>query len=255
MRPFLKVFFLATLSLLVFPGAVMAQDGGSSSPIVIQIYPQRQKERRQSRWTLGEWMKTRGEIDRQNMWLWNHTNKVPIDFTLGWDLSAVRQGFEADIYLMKLGFRLRYEEPIRWIASNASTNLDSQEVEMDLQARLMGGNIQDTNLIVRMSYGYTNLVLPNDQHGYFTGFGFGPELQIYFSQWLGVRGEYKKLLKQETRIQDMAFSGRMYSYVGFIELGSLRGEFGFRAKKIEYSKGFSGIESEEGLFGRLRLFF
>jgi hypothetical protein len=248
----IRILLAAVLVSVAVPG--FSQEGGSS-PILIQIFPQRQKERRQSRWTLGEWMKTRGEIDRQNMWLWSHTNKVPIDFTLGWDMSSVRQGFEADIYLLRLGFRLRYEEPVKWFASTASTDLDSQEIEMDLQWRLMGGNIQDTNLILRMSYGYSDLVLPNDQNGYFTGFGFGPELQIYFAQWLGIRGEYKKLLKQETRIQDLAFNGRSYSYVGFIESGSLRGEFGYRSKKIEFSKGFTGIETEEGLFGRLRLFF
>jgi hypothetical protein len=239
--------FLGTLAKKSF-----SQD--HTGPMVLLIYPERQKERRQSRWTLSDWMKTRQTMDAQDRWLWSHTNKVPIDVTLGWDVSAVRQGFEADVYLTRIGLRLRYEEPISYI-SKTPTDLDLQGFESDLQFRLFGGNIQDTNLILRASYHYANLTLPSSARGHFTGFGIGPELQIYFAQWLGVRGDYEKLLNQSTRTGGTTYGGSSYSYAAFLEMGSLRGEFGYRSKTIEYTKGATGSENEAGLFGRLRLFF
>jgi hypothetical protein len=249
-----KLIYLTAISLGGFFSLSPRSEEGSS-PIIIQIYPQRQAQRRQSRWTLESWLKTKGEMERQNRWLQAHTNKVPMDLTLGWDLSQERQGFEVDYYLMKAGLRFRYEDRIGWMGGDSTAGIDNQLIEIDGQLRLFGGSIQDTNLIVRGSYEYNKLRGPDGATAYYTGFGFGPELQIYFSQWLGIRGDYKKLLTQETRFRDRSFNGSAYAFLGFLEMGSLRTEFGYRSKTIEFLKGANGSETESGYFGRLRLFF
>ncbi len=229
--------------------------GQDSSPIAIVFFPERQRERRQSRWTLDSWLRTKEKMAAQDRWLMQHTNKLPMDFTFSWDLSPYRQGFEIDYYLMRAGLRLRYEDASSWLPNAEASDINNQMIEVDAQFRLFGGNIQDTNLILRVGYEYNNLKHPTGPRDYYTGFSIGPELQVYLAQWLGLRGEYKKLLKQETRFQDRAFGGSSYFASAFLEVGSLRGEFGYRSKEIEFTEGLSGEYSETGLFGRLRLFY
>lgn len=246
---------------LLHPAA--AQETG---PAIFVIFPERQKERRASRWTLSDWLGTKQKIAEQNMWLSAHTNKLPIDLTLGLDSRAGGlSGVEADVYLLSLGIKLRYERP--WSAMEElwpapATRIEdpgSQSGEVDLQLRLFGGNVQNTNLIIRGTYEYDHYYDLSVGNGPYAGFGVGPELQIYFAQWLGLRGEWRtRFLRKNIANRAQEFSGKTYWVGAFLEMGSLRFEVGkdWRERSFQTDSGALLLsEVDSAMFGRMRLFF
>ena len=256
--PLLKSLLLlvSIAQFLVASFSARAQSGGGG--IKIYIVQERQQERRAARWTLQDWFDTKKTIARQNAWLAQHTNKLPLDIAYGFDLSKKRQGHELDLYLLRLGLRARYESNVSWFETPLTTDLTRRTGELSLQMRLFGGNLQDTNLILRGGYEYDHITTIGNLQGPYGGYGLGPELQIYFARWLGVRADWRyRFGNKHIGDQTLELSGNSYQAVGFLEMDALRFEGGYRSRSFEFKRASINLSSEDQseVFGRLRLFF
>jgi hypothetical protein len=225
---------------------------------VINIFPERQQERRESRWSLGAWMKQRREIDKQNLWLWQHTNKIPLEFAAGYAMNTSRYDAELDAYVARLGLRLTYGKSVDWLGAPAAGDIENAHVSGAAQLRLFGGNLQDTNLIVRGGYDSQHVFGPagSGLTGHYPGAWAGAELQIYFAPWLGVRGDWNKRFlrkNQQDRYQELA--AKDWNGSAFLELGALRLEGGWRSQELLFSGTREVTKLSEGLFGRIKLFY
>jgi len=221
------------VALSSFP--LLAQDQGSgdssSGSFVVKLFPERQAERRQSRWTLGTWMKTKRQIEEQNRWLWAHTNKIPLEFALAYVQSPTRWNTELDLFVARLGLRASYGKRSTLFkdANAEDTGPRDDTAQLAAQIRLFGGNLQDTYLMARIGYEYAGLGGAGALGGGFGSWFVEPELQIYFAQWLGVRAKiHQRFSGQNLTRKDQKWSGRNTESVAFIEMGALRLEGGYR---------------------------
>lgn len=235
--------------------------GSESVAQVVIIFQQRQEERRASRWTLADWLKTKRTIEAQNIWLAAHTNKFPLDFTLTTEATRYHAAVEGDVYYGRLGLKARYQKAARPFEVGAPSN-DPRATTQNyaLQLRLMGGNIQDTNLIVRGFYESQELLGFGSNNGHYRGFGVAPELQIYFAKWLGVRGDWAyRFARPLHENQTVRQSGNSWSAVAFLEFGPLRFEVGQESRVWKFDNALVPASStsleERSLIARMRLFY
>lgn len=228
----------------------------------IVIFPERQKERQASRWTLGAWMAQKHEIALQNLWLAGHTNKVPVDLTLSAESTNTQSGLDLDLYVAWLGLKAHYEKNTNLFKdSDATAHPRNSTGLVGMQFRLVGGNLQNTNLILRGFYEYNQVNALGARQGPYSGWGFGPELQLYLAEWIGVRGEWNYRLAQPsvTRSVDTQLSGHSWSAVAFLEYTALRLEGGWASREWNFTSAsnpaLNGDFLVEGLVGRVRIFF
>jgi len=250
-----KLFFAM---IFACPLTALGQDASSentSGGFTIKIFPERQQERRQSRWTLANWMDTKKRIAEQNRWLWAHTNKLPVEWALAYTQTPTRWQVESDAYLARLGLHLEYSKRSNWFAeAGLQDGPEDRRSEVAGQIRLFGGNLQDTHLISRVGFEYADFANTGTLSGSFGTWYVEPELQIYFSQWLGVRGnlKYRWAGTHMTR-KTQKWGGMNYETAAFIEMGALRLEGGYRWLNWEID-GNSPLKTEE-LVGSIKLFF
>ena len=267
----MKVISKISLGLFVFFGFTFgssynasAEDSGSGKAFLF-VFPERQKERKASRWTLADWLTTKKKIEAQNFWLAQHTNKLPMDFTYSTDSSAGNYwGHEIDIFFNWFGIEARYEYqpdflPDFWNPPADYFDLQSKSGNISAQIRLFGANIQDTNLILKTSFEFDHFYNNTEISGLYQGLAFGPELQIYFANWLGVRGFWNYRFKRSHQVSTSpSLSGANFEYVAFLEMGAIRLEFGMAGERAEFKNAGGTLLLEVDnttLISRLKLFF
>lgn len=193
-----------------------------SGGFVIKIFPERQKERKASRWSLASWMKTKEQIAEQNRWLWAHTNKVPVEWALSYTQSTQQWATRFDIFLARLGLTFHHERFVSWFADE--TEPGGHQTELAAQIRLFGGNLQDSYLMARIGYEYSEFALPSSLSGGAYGAWFvEPVLQLYLEQWIGATGswKYRYTGAHGTRKTEQ-LSGTRLEMGPFLEMGALR---------------------------------
>lgn len=249
----MKKIFLSLMLLL--SSSVFAQQDGA---IGLIIYPVRQQERKSARWTLADWMDTKKKIAEQNAWLAAHTNKFPVDLSYGFDAGERLRGHEIDIGLFRFGFHARFENVHTWLSDSATSDgINLRGGEIGPKLRLFGSNPQDTLLSVFANYRYDQILSPTVPTFNANGWTAGAELQIYFANWLGIRGNWQKGFEMAPEnATEPTLIGDSYSAAAFIEMGLLRIEYGYRNRDFSIEgTGISSVEqSDSEQFARLRLF-
>jgi len=251
---------LMTLAVLICSTASLAlADDGGGGGFTIKIIPERQEERRAHRWTIGDWFKTKKIMEDQDRWLAGHTNKNPFDLTYGLLVDRKRLEHDLDVFVLAFGLHFHYETTESFFYQFDPGELRNSSGDFGLQLRLFGGNPQNTNLVVKFLYEYDHVAGPSSVMGPYEGFGVSPELQIYLSNWLGMRGDWRyRTSKKRISQGDIELKGNSYSVVAFLEQRAVRVEFGWRSRSWNF-KGASAATTAnmltEGLFGRLRVFF
>ena len=229
-----------------------------STPAVVLLFPQRQAERAQSRWTLGEWLRTKKVMASQDAWLAAHTNKIPLDAALGVGVGpGPRLDVGLEINLAWLGLQARYNSPQSFLESSLGNRsaLSIENTQVLLQARLLGNNPQNTALILRGLYESDNVISSDRWRGPYIGYGAGGELQVYWAQWLGVRGEYLHRFNRENiGARSLKLGGPSWLAGAFLELGALRFEGGYRHRALKFSGQGTRELTEQGLYFNTRLF-
>jgi hypothetical protein len=249
------LFALSAIPALAQNDAATSSDGSSGS-FVVKIFPERQAERRQSRWTLGTWMKQKRQIEDQNRWLWEHTNKIPMEFALGAAMSPSRWRSDLDIYVARLGLRASYGRRFGLIKDkttlDAGPNDDTSQVSA--QIRLFGGNLQDSYLLSRVGYEFNGFNNAGMLGGGFGSWFVEPELQLYLAQWLGVRGTYRyRWAGSQLTRKTQKWDGPNREAIAFLEMGALRLEGGYRWMNWRIDS--VGTLKNDEIIGALKLFF
>lgn len=230
--------------------SALAQQGGFAS------FPERQKERQASRWTLGNWMNTKRQIEEQNSWLWAHTNKVPLEFALGYTQSPTRWRTDVDAFVARLGLRASYGKRVNWFKESGDTGRGPNDdlTQFAAQIRVFGGNLQDSYLMGRVGYELSGFDNAGALAGNFGSWYAEPELQIYLAKWLGVRGNVRyRWSGVNMSNKTQTWGGTNYETVAFLESGALRVEAGHRWVNWDID-GASPIKHTE-LLGALKIFF
>lgn len=226
---------------------------------VLVIFPERQQERKSVRWSLADWMATKKTIAAQDAWLARHTNKFPVDLTLGADLRPGFAGLELDLFALSVGLHARYERGTSLLRSSSQPMSDrDQGGDFGLQLRLFGGNPQNTSLTLRGFYEYRHVNRSDVFNGAYGGYALGPELQIYLAPWLGVRAEWRyRFSAKRITARGADLAGNGWFAVAFLEMNSLRLEGGWNQRSWEFSdtSGNAAKLDDGGLVGRVRLFF
>jgi hypothetical protein len=253
-----KQFFLLLMMILINAQLSAEQNTSSGGPLIIKIFPERQAERRQSRWTLDSWMQTKAEIARQDQWLWAHTNKIPLEFSLAYTQSPSRWSVESHVFIARLGLALSHSRSSEWFTDYNISDHGPQDntSQVAAQIRIFGGNLQDSYLITRVGYEYSDFQNSGSLGGSFGTWYVEPELQIYLAQWIGVRGNLKqRWAGSHVTRKTQKFSGRNYTSAAFLELGALRFEAGYRWLEWSVDNVSPQPLKAEELFGALKLFF
>jgi hypothetical protein len=229
------------------------------SLVFAQFDSKRQQERKSTRWTLSDWLDTKKQISAQNSWLSTHVNKVPVDGAFHVTQSPERLGGAFEFYMKWLGMRAAYEHPTTYMLQGATPDLGGSRSQIDLQLRLFGNNIQDTNIVVRGGAGFDQVRDVPGFNGDYLGWSVEPEVQIYFAKFLGVWGSWRyRFAHQPVENRDLAFRGTSWKSAAFIEMNALRIEVGYQSRNWNFknSDGGAGLDLQsESLFGGLRLFY
>ncbi len=257
----LKKSFLLLIPLLL-NSPLFAEDLGTGTGFTVKIFPERQQERQQSRWSLEAWKAQRRIMDQQDLWLWQHTNRIPFEFAFIAGQSQTQSQIHIDAFIARVGIFADYDKSTEFMKSVPSQSFKNESGQFGLQLRLFGGNLQDTHLLLRGGYDYDHLVFPNP--GNYGGWSFGPELQIYFARWLGIRGSFTQYLERQKITSDAQkiafgpekFSGGRYDIVAFLEVEATRLEGGWISRNIRFkSTDQSSSFTQEGAIFRLGIFY
>jgi hypothetical protein len=259
-----RFLVLVTLNaaLFCFPSRSFAQDEGAGSGgsgeqnFVLRLFPERQAERRQSRWTLGTWLKQKRQIEQQNQWLWAHTNKIPLEWSLGYTQSPSRYRLDADAFVARLGLRVSYGRRLGLVkdTNDLAEGPNDDTSQVAAQLRLFGGNLQDSYLIARVGFEYAGLKGASGLDGGFGSWFVEPEIQVYLAQWLGLRGNLRqRWAGAHLSRKDQTWDGRNYESVAFIEMGALRVEGGYRW--LHWRVDDAGDYKVPELVGAVKIFF
>lgn len=254
-----RILILSTILFgLNFSSAAVAQDSSSDGGYILKLFPARQKERKQSRWSLATWLKTKAKVREQNRWLWAHTNKFPIEWAVGYGQTPSRYEVEGDVFLARLGLRMTHSRNVSWF-NDLSTDPGPQghQTELSAQLRLFGGNLQDSFLIARVGYEYSEFNSPNSIAGGVYGVWFAePILQLYFEQWIGISGSYKyRYAGGNVSRPDNKLSGNLLELTAFLDLGALRFEGAYSMHKDVFDPNGPGTFSYNEWLGRVKLHY
>ncbi len=254
---FLKFNSAMLIAILSFSFNAQAQET-SSGGFTLKIFPERQKERRESRWSLSSWLKVKEQVREQNQWLWAHTNKLPIEWAFAYAQTPSLWEVEGDVFLARLGLRMTHSRQVSWFTDlGSSPGPVGHQTELAAQIRLFGGNLQDSFIIARIGYEYSEWSSPSSLSGGAFGSWFvEPILQLYFEQWIGVFASYKYRYTGAhlTRL-DQKLSGNLLELAAFLDLGAMRFEGGYRMHDDDYSDGGPGQYKYNEVLGRIKLHY
>lgn len=221
---------------------------------MIKIFPERQKERKASRWSLANWMRTKEKIAEQNRWLWAHTNKVPLEWAISYSQGTQQWATRFDIFFARVGLSFHHERHVGWFSDVTSPG--GHQTELAAQIRLFGGNLQDSFLIARVGYEYSEFSLPSSLSGGAYGAWFvEPVLQIYLEQWIGATGSWKyRYTGAHVTRRTEELSGTRLEFGPFLEMGALRLHALYRTSTDTFSVLGSDINRDQWLM-RLKLHY
>lgn len=222
-------------------------------------FSKRQSERKSSRWTLTDWLDTKSQMNQQNMWLTQHVNKVPIDGALSVVQTPETLGGMFDFYMKFLGVRFAYDHPVTYALMGDQPDIGGARSKIDLQLRLFGNNIQNTNIVVRGGVEYDDVQGVNGFNASYIGWGIEPEVQIYFAPFLGAWGSWRfRFPSKPADHRNLELSGNSWKAAAFIEMSALRFEAGFQSRAWNF-RNANTTDSEQivsdSLFGAIRLFY
>lgn len=185
---------------------------------VYQVIIKKQEQKRQSRWSLGEWLATKQRIALMDQWLALNTDSNLFEAVLDYSqhsFSPTIGGVEVDknasvynakFYLTVLGFE--------WERDHTSYGPEFEKYNISL--RLFGTSQQSTH--INLLYGVKQT--REKDYGHFESQFFGVDGDIYLLSFLGVSGSFEKLSEED--VSGVKLHGESSSYGAFLELFFLR---------------------------------
>lgn len=254
-RTLYRIIFFAAFSLVLGTNDARAQFGGAYDGVL-----KKQEQKKQSRWTLAEWMEMKDRNRWMDLWLAQNSHSSLYEFFLEakainyvqYESSAPSNttnhnsyGGSLGAYAGIVGLRGSYE-------SASSENLSSWTGSLNL--RLFGRALQDTH--INLEYGLKGLASSGPTSESFQNQFGGVSLNVYLLRNFGLEGSYQKVLPTQSD-RRRTLQGEASQAGIFIDFGLLR-IFGSWRKEFRQYDGADLPdlnEFREGLGGGLRLYF
>ncbi len=213
---------------------------------VYEVIVKRSEEKKQSQWSLGDWLATKQRIGLMDQWLALNIEKNIFEVVLDYSKYSFEEGegsnkkdrqshlYNGKFYITLLGFE--------WEETHNSSSPDYTKYNLSL--RFFGTSQQSTH--INFLYGKKS-VSSNVMDTFKANF-FGFDGDIYLLSFLGTSGSFEKL--SQTKLDGTTLTGETSSYGAFIELWFLRIYAEKRKEKYYYSGSKSlRTESEGTTFG------
>lgn len=246
--------------------------------IVTTYIVKKQTERRATRFTLDEWLRTKQRMRDMDEWLMlvsmpekeNFSPELGLEYHYrrgslsGTQTTPQSSAYNAKLQLWltnlisgTLGLRtlnvdLGGEIQHREIKASASLPTSSLSVA-NVGFRIFGKSTQDTTLVLKAGR-YTSvsaLTSADAQNTTRSGYSAGAGLQLYVTDYLGAEGNFSRLGSNTTLSNDAAYYANLYDYNAFLEFSLFRIQFGRYYESVHegalYTKG-------EGYFAGVKVF-
>lgn len=244
------------------------------------------EEKKSTRFTLDEWLKTKERMRLMDVWLAMVTdaNKAKFRPELSFeyqnlhgthtversDQSSSAQAFGTKIWLtnlvsgttgvrtlnIDLGGEFRHKEGI---SKNNSSHVSSKKIQYATGSlRLIGKSSQDSSLTLKYGrFSAENPLLTSSPQSETKRVGpvAGADLQLYITHFLGAEGTYTRFGTGSSLKQDLPFEGWESCYSGFVEISVLRLGFGMFDEKFSHrsESGITDVSREQGYVASLKL--
>lgn len=185
---------------------------------VYTVIIRKQEQKKQSRWSLADWLATKKRIALMDQWLALNTESNLFEFVLDYSKNTFDQNqngvtneFDSDVgklkmYVTFLGLELEGE-------SNKS---EIETRKLNLSARILGSSAQTTHFNLLFGKKWINTKSYDDHAPLF----YGIDGNLYLFSFLGLSGSYEKISKDTSKL--MHLHGEQTRYGAFLELWFLR---------------------------------
>jgi len=218
--------------------AASGSDSSGGGDVIINIYGSRPEQRQQSRWNLFDWMQTKQKIKMWDTWLEHNGGKnfLP-EFSLAGfytfsDIEGARANYfkaNFDSYFLPLKFA-DFGINLNAKSLRLISNLKDMSISASGLFRIFGNNVQNTGIVLKAGYSYSELAMPGRgiNRVTFNNFVLGSEIQLYLIDHIGLKGSVDKYLKAHAKT-DASTSLSVFTYFAraFVEYKSIRIEGGY----------------------------
>lgn len=242
----MKAFFILFIFTFVFSSQEAKAEGDT---FIVNIFANRPEQRKQSRWTLSDWMKTKERISMMDMWLAHHGGKTMLpELALSGFYTFSKQKLidangntstidNVNYYFANMDF---YFLPLKLAdfgiylnakaIANAWSGINDSVYNAGTLFRIFGTNIQNSSIVIKFGYNYSEIKI--DQFGmsknFFAGFNVGADMQLYIIDFLGLRTGINYLPKNNSKNDNrISLSNISYNVKLFLEYKVLKFEGGY----------------------------
>lgn len=240
------------LLLVLFNSVVHAADS------LYSYSANKQKQKKQSRWTLAGWMAQKRKISLMNQWLLanRNNNKYLFESYIGADHTRndvfLNNGdSKINSYIVNRGHLAFYIFFIGFEGVMQDSEEGYQETKASFNLRLLGSSQQSTNITLK--YGLWDQATDTEK---FQGNFYEAELTLYLTHYFGLYTNYSQFLEAESDLLRQQKSLRQESGA-FVDIGSLRlyGHWFREATDIVEVDSSSNAYRREGVLGGMKWFF
>lgn len=273
--------------------AIFFTESNARAETVVTTYVTKvQEERKSTRFTLDEWLKTKDRMRLMDAWLAMVSDtksrfrpEVNVEYfvkkgeliqspdALGESISSVSQGdqIRGQLWLtnlisgttgirtlnVDLGASGMYEELKKSSFLETRTPMKSSKFAA-ASFRVFGKSTQDSTLT--LSYGRhqteNNLLSLDYQNKQHVGVMASGAVQIYVTNYLGAEANYLRLGTNSSLSSNASYSAYAYDYSGFIEISLVRLQFGafVESQRQVAAEGTTYTFSDSGYFAGVKMF-
>lgn len=209
---------------------------------VYKVVIEKQQQKAQSRWSLGDWLATKQRIALMDQWLALNTEKNLFEMVLdhrkftfeptinSTKIEKVSSLYKAKFFITILGFE--------WEQDHNSYINSTQRYNLSL--RFFGTSQQSTHF----NFLYGKKKIESDTLSNFEPNFFGFDGDIYLFSFLGASGSFEKL--SEESVNGVKLTGESSSYGAFIEIFFLRFYAEKRIEKYFYKGSSNSTVEKDG---------
>jgi hypothetical protein len=225
-------------------------------PGTYKVIVEKQEQKKNSRWTLADWLQQKRDMRMQDLWLAKNSYSSPFEFYLGGGLTNYQEqngnqkgdnhnleNGEFGAYAGRAGLTGRYygDEEKRAVWEGA------------LGFRIYGRAIQDTHITLEWGFRGQNVEDPQGEK-FQNQFG-AVNMDFYLTKYFGLGGRYARILPARSDLKN-TLQGEESSAQVFIDFWALRvyGEWRNELTQTK-SQGIKTAEHRSGFGGGLRFFF
>lgn len=185
---------------------------------VYTVIIRKQEVKKQSRWSLADWLATKRRISLMDQWLALNTESNIFEFVLDYskftfdeETSTTEKEYNSDVGKLKMY--------VTFLGLELEGDQNKSEIEtrkLNLSARILGSSAQTTHINLLFGKKWFNTRTYGDHAPLF----YGIDGDLYILNFLGLSGSFEKNKKKTT--SDYELSAEQSRYGAFLELWFLR---------------------------------